>query len=110
MKEIPLTLGLFALVDDADFNWLSMFKWHAHRCGRNGRKIYAMTQTRTCRRIRMHRLILLRGPFEVDPVIIDHRDHNGLHNWRDNLRIFESNDENMRQCENWKVRAEEPFL
>lgn len=27
MKTIPLTMGKEALVDDADFEWLSLFKW-----------------------------------------------------------------------------------
>jgi hypothetical protein len=31
VKEIPLTQGKFALVDDADFRWLSRWKWYAVR-------------------------------------------------------------------------------
>lgn len=29
MRKIPLTQGKFALVDDADFDWLNQWKWYA---------------------------------------------------------------------------------
>jgi hypothetical protein len=29
MKEIPLTQGKAAIVDDEDYGWLSQYKWHA---------------------------------------------------------------------------------
>jgi len=35
VKEIPLTGGKVALVDDEDFDRLSKFKWFAARCGKN---------------------------------------------------------------------------
>ena len=36
MKQIPLTDGLFAKVDDHDFEWLSQYQWRAQKCS-NGR-------------------------------------------------------------------------
>lgn len=83
MKTIPLTRGMFALVDDSDFEEVSQFRWQAHRSRRG---FYAAhTEARvngTRRRILMHRLLL--GVKSGDT---DHRDGNGLNNQRDNLRV-----------------------
>jgi len=32
MREIPLTQGQVAIVDDEDYEWLSQFKWYAKWC------------------------------------------------------------------------------
>lgn len=78
MKQIPLTKGYFALVDDADFEWLSQWKWCASV--KDG-KVYAK---RTSRSIMMHRVIM----GVTDPKIkVDHEDLTGNNNQRNNLRI-----------------------
>jgi len=85
MKEIPLTQGKFALVDDVDYEWLNQWKWYAHKGGNTFyalRKAYHNDLRVT---IRMHREILGLG--RGDPREGDHCNHNGLHNWQDNLRI-----------------------
>ena len=95
MKEIPLTQGKVALVDDGDFEWLSKFKWHALKRGNvfyagrssprdNGKK----------RMIIMHREILGLKP--GDPGV-DHRDGNGLNNRRENLRRATKSQNAMNQ-------------
>lgn len=33
MRQIPLTQGKFAKVDDEDFEWLSQWKWYALKHG-----------------------------------------------------------------------------
>ena len=83
VKEIPLTQGKIALVDDSDYAWLNQWKWCAschHRTWYalrkslvDGSSIYTY----------MHTLILQtpKGMYS------DHKDGNGLHNWRDNLRV-----------------------
>jgi hypothetical protein len=83
VKEIPLTQGMVAIVDDADYEALSMFKWYANRSPYTS---YAM---RKCKKpgggrgvIKMHRAIL--SP--PDGVKVDHRDGDGLNNMRSNLR------------------------
>jgi hypothetical protein len=77
MKEIPLTQGKTALVDDNDFERLNEWKWHAHRERRAWYACHGQPW------IRMHRRII-----EVPPGLeIDHIDGNGLNNQRSNLRI-----------------------
>jgi hypothetical protein len=93
MKEIPLTRGLTAIVDDADYERLSKFKWRADACGyavrdiphprRPGRKTVEF----------MHRA-LLGLPFG-DKRQGDHRNTCRQDNRRENLRVA-TNAENNR--------------
>ena len=89
MKTIPLGsrkyLGLFALVDDEDYELLSKYNWYAHK---SKNTFYAHRKVKLpsgkWAHSPMHREILGL----TDPKIqTDHRDHNGLHNWRNNLRV-----------------------
>lgn len=90
MKKIPLrardgSVRAYAIVDDADFDWLNQWRWFLDR----GRKGYAMRQERIRpglqRPIAMHRFIL--GLERGDPRQGDHRNSNSLDNRRVNLRI-----------------------
>jgi hypothetical protein len=85
MREIPLTRGHVALVDDCDYErvmaagpWFARVEPHTVYAQRNVRK---PDGTGTAQYL--HRFIL----GEVNPdVLIDHQDRNGLHNRRSNLR------------------------
>ena len=84
MKEIPLTQGKAALVDDEDYEFLNQWKWYAKR-GTN--TYYAARSSGTPsqhnqKTIRMHRVILNPQKY----LEIDHIDGNGLNNCRSNLR------------------------
>lgn len=86
MKQIPLTKGQVALVDDDDFEYLSEFKWFASYCTRGNRfyawRGYSLNGNRI--QVAMHRVIL--GITDKN-VISDHINHNTLDNRKDNLRI-----------------------
>lgn len=82
MKQIPLTRGLFALVDDADFYWLNQWKWTAQATERGVWYAVRMVPSKGKRRqaaIKMHCQIM-------GSVWIDHKDCDGLNNQRHNLR------------------------
>ena len=83
MKEIKLTQGYVALVDDADYEWLNQWKWFAAEA-RN--TFYANRNERVNgkqRTVRMHRIVIgLTDPKHI----CDHGDGNGLNNQRSNLR------------------------
>lgn len=89
MKEIKLTRGKVALVDDQDYEWLNAFKWEAYEnpFGKQTRwyairRIYT-PRPRFATTERMHRLIL-QPPWYLG---VDHKNGNGLDNRRENLRI-----------------------
>jgi hypothetical protein len=79
-RHIPLTRGLWAVVDAADFTRLNKHRWYASPSG--GGRMYARRNTKTGT-ILMHREIMQPPP----GMCIDHRDRNGLNNRTDNLRI-----------------------
>lgn len=92
MKEIQLTQGKVALVDDDDFEWLSQWKWWAKK-GRKtyyaGRNIVGQHTT-----VQMHRELL----GITDPKIqVDHKDGNGCNNQRDNIRAVTQSQNSMNQ-------------
>lgn len=93
MKKIPLSQGLFAVIDEIDFDWLNNWKWSAHK----SKNVYYAERHGN---IKMHRVIMERilvelknfellNKFKKHPMLyqIDHVDGNGLNNIRNNLRI-----------------------
>jgi hypothetical protein len=87
MKEIRLTRGQVALVDDEDFEWLSRRKWSALKRS-SGTGFYAVRVEQKSGRqsmVYMHRAILDLAHLERR--IADHADGNTLNNQRRNLRV-----------------------
>ena len=77
MKEIQLTQGKVALVDDEDYERVNQFKWHAHR---NGNTVYAKRNIAINGKWKiqlMHRFIM--GD-TLGKSQIDHIDGDGCHN------------------------------
>lgn len=86
-REIPLTAGKIALVDDEDFESLLGFTWHAVRSSQKIENWYARRTEKGENgkpvHIYMHRVILSASKDQE----CDHRDHDGLNNRRSNLRL-----------------------
>lgn len=102
MKEIPLTQGKFAFVDDEEYKRLSRYKWSAHKSG----NMYYATCTvylgggrkhGKFKHIKMHRLIM-NPPTDMQ---IDHINCDGLDNRKVNLRICTLS-ENIRNSKSRK--------
>jgi hypothetical protein len=93
MKEIFLTRGYVALVDDDDYDEISRYSWHV-----NIKKNTCYAQTSfyhgvKCT-VKMHRVIL---GIDDPKIIIDHIDGNGLNNTRGNLRTATASENNYHK-------------
>ena len=94
-KQIKLTQGRFATVDDEDFEYLNQWKWYLMINKQRG-KYYVQARVKNengfFETILMHRLILSIS----DPkIFVDHKFGDGLDNRKENLRIC-TNAENLR--------------
>jgi hypothetical protein len=83
MKQIPLSDGVLALVDDIDYERIAQHKWRLNKKKYPARVAYQGDGTR--QKVYMHREIL--GLTKGDPRHVDHRDGNPLNNVRSNLRF-----------------------
>lgn len=85
MKEIQLTQGKGALVDDEDYERINQHKWYAHE---DGKTFYASRHKVSTSgkkiSIQMHRDVL--GMSYGDGRMCDHKNRNGIDNQKDNLR------------------------
>lgn len=84
MRELVLSQGKVAIVDDEDYEYLSQWKWTAER---QDKSWYAVRTTcangRTTGLVYMHRQIL-SAPEGLE---VDHRSGDGLDNRRSNIRV-----------------------
>lgn len=98
MKLIPLSKGMFAMVDDEDFEYLSQFKWQAKvkkRTTYAERNIYLGKIDGKYRNstISIHVELMerhtpgLKGIRRLQKLEVDHIDHNGLNCQKLNLRV-----------------------
>lgn len=78
-RNIELTQGMSAIVDPSDFEWLSGYKWCAHR---ENTKVYACTRMNG-RMVKMHQVVMDCRVWQM----VDHINGDGLDNRRSNLRF-----------------------
>ena len=91
-KEIQLTKGYVAIVDDDDYEWLSKYRWCASVDKREDQGNYTSARTtiykyfegyKWRRSVKMHRLIMDAKRGEI----VDHINGDPLDNRRSNLRL-----------------------
>lgn len=92
MKEIELTQGLKAQVDDEDYEYLNQFKWCAHK---DTNTFYVKRWMNDKTMIAMHHEIL---GFPPEGKETDHKNGNGLCNLGNNLRFVT----HRQNCQNKK--------
>lgn len=91
VKQIPLTQGKFALVDDEDFERVNQYKWQYRK--QDG---YAFRQPKKndTNRIRYLHRFIMDVPVGIN---VDHINHDKLDNRRSNLRTatYSQNNQNL---------------
>jgi hypothetical protein len=100
MREIPLSRGLVALVEDEDYEDVSQWKWYAKKFGRG--QLYAVRKLSRKDHpehrqgfLSMHRYLLKLD--KENPLCADHINGKTLDNRRSNLRTA-TRAENNRNC------------
>lgn len=88
MAEIKLTKGLYAIVDDEDFEMLNQYKWHSN-VGYAARTIKANPK----KTVLMHRFII-NAP---KGTCVDHINTNKLDNRKANLRLADKSKNSMNR-------------
>ena len=103
MQRISLTQGLYALVDDEDFDLIGSNRWHAVKMGTKNRPLFYAARNVTVAKNKgrlelMHRRIM-QAPAGM---VVDHINHDTLDNRRSNLRLCTQRDnmKNMRSGPN----------
>jgi hypothetical protein len=106
MREIPLSQGQVALIDDSDYDLVSQHKWYANWCS-STHSFYAVRNVKSAegyaRSVRMHRLLM--GLEHGDNRCVDHANGLTLDNRRSNLRIVtvRQNNQNKRTHRSGKL-------
>lgn len=96
VKVLQLTQGKVAIVDEEDYEWLSVYRWWAIK----GAYTFYTERYNNGVRFKMHRDILGLPPRVTDGEFGDHINRYGLDNRRANLRIVNKS----LNCYNTKMR------
>ncbi len=99
MRNIRLSNGMIAIIDDEDFDALSIWSWHYKPSGLTG---YAYRNaprgSAGPRTPKMHQVVLAVRPGEC----VDHINGDGLDNRRGNLRVAVGNQNNANRKKSLK--------
>lgn len=96
MRELLLTKGKIALVDEEDYYWLSQWNWYAVEISgtwyaRRSKKKGSLKNTDSYE-IYLHRVVTRCSDKSF---VVDHKDHNGLNCQKSNLRLCKKGDNNI---------------
>lgn len=112
MREIKLTQGFVALIDDDDYERVAAHKWCVSLEGR-GSKYYAIRWKVINGRptkIRMHHFVLGIAPRSIPLAhVVDHVNANSLDNQKNNLELV-TETENLKRRHVCKKPTTEPYL
>jgi hypothetical protein len=113
-RILPLTQGLWTIVDAEDYEYLVQWKWFAKKGG-CGETLYAARSVREGKHvttIRMHRVIMQKELAAISAYReVDHLNHNPLDNRKENLKVVtkEENLANRRMGNKKQKKDNFPF-
>jgi len=87
MQKIPLTQGQFALVDDSDYEFLSQWKWYAHKHSSGDFHAMRASPRKNGKEYSIYMSRQILGLKHGDKRQADHINHNTLDNRQSNIRI-----------------------
>lgn len=94
MKELRLTKGYVALIDDEDADIAIQYSWFP-RIDKKSGTVYVATKVKIEGKrkwIYLHRILMSAEKGQV----VDHINRNGLDNRRENLKLYMSHSEHMK--------------
>ena len=101
MKEIPLSQGMVALIDDDDFEVIGKLRWHV---AKQGTLYYAHTSGLRKLGFDVYRMQWLVIGKPVNGFVVDHEDGNGLNNQSSNLRFLYSRQNTQNKHKKYSSR------
>lgn len=93
-----MSRGLFAIVDEEDFEFLDKFTWSAKQ---DGRTFYAVTNVNKVEH-KMHKVVMRVNVGE--DITIDHINGSGLTNTKDNLQIVSRSENQEKRRKKTKLK------
>ncbi len=93
-KQIPLTQGKYALVDDDVYEWASQYRWCASNKGNTSYAVRNVGNGLVIKRIHLHREIM-NAPHGT---LVDHINGDGLNCTRANMRLASRSENNRNSC------------
>lgn len=101
MKQILLTEGYLAIVDDEDYELLMKYVWITDKRKRTCYAVAWVRENGEPVKRSMHRF-LLNPP---KGLVVDHVNHNGLDNRRSNIRVT-TQSENRKNSRRWQDKPD----
>ena len=94
VREVPVSGGRTALIDEADYESIQHWKWSSCRKRHTFAVYRAVLEQGKSRRIYLSRFIM-QAP---SGLFVDHENGDGLDNRRDNLRLCTHTENNRHRC------------
>ena len=104
MKQIPLTQGKFAIVDDEDYEELSKYNWYAWRGNGTYYAVRSIGKYPNRSKERMHRRIMKAHKGQE----VDHINRDSLDNRRCNLRLC-TRSQNMANMSSYRKNCSSKY-